>query len=734
MPSDSDLYRRWLDARDERAFADLARRHATLVFDVAWRTGGDPHLAEDALQEALLRLATDGTDRPVQVGVRAWLARLAISKALNTRASSRARAKREHGAGARRAEVGMTDDRASACEEVAAALAGCKRDDAALLSLRYLHGLAYAEVAAVLGVAEPTARVRVHRARRRVRRSLGRDGIDERALAGLIAAVPPYTPSDGAVESAVAGAVSGTTAAALRSTVSAVAPWIPRALAIAGLSLLVVGSAGLLWWAAVAGRSGEHPPAAERAAAPRADKETTLRGRPAPDGRPASSETSSEGNASLPPAPEKAPPEVGTTTARPRDDGRVPLRARLLLVLEDGTEEVLPIEDVRSRGTTWPGASLVEHPDAVRVRAGAYVGLSTFDARAAIRHVLARVPDPPSELVIRIPARGTIEDALALEVVDAGSGLPLPDAWLEWGSGEGAGRRVPADRHGRIPVRIPDDARWADADEPVLWRFGQAEWIVHAPGYRAEGTTRGVKEYAPSVLAEDLETWRSRGVRRIALRPWPEDGSVRELRVRLLHADGRPAAGVYVLVSWPVRREPLWGPRDDGFRRADEDGGVTIPVHRVVGLDVRIHHVPVAAWGLAEAAWPVSGPRVLRLPPLAEAELVVEGVPEDATSWTRDLLGPRRTPHDGPSFDATYDPEATALLQEHDAVLFSIAGDMAQGSLASPRATIRLPLAVGKASTLHLYSGREHRTWTVRATEPGPLRETRSWKDLPKAE
>ena len=40
MSDDAALYRAWLAARDEQAFADLARRHANLVVDVALRAGG----------------------------------------------------------------------------------------------------------------------------------------------------------------------------------------------------------------------------------------------------------------------------------------------------------------------------------------------------------------------------------------------------------------------------------------------------------------------------------------------------------------------------------------------------------------------------------------------------------------------------------------------------------------------------------------------------------------------
>ena len=97
MHDDKQLYGRWLRSSDEDAFTALAKRHTSLVMDVAYRVRGDHGVAEDALQEALLALACDGTPRPAKVGVRAWLARAAISKARNAKAPPGGRARSGNG-------------------------------------------------------------------------------------------------------------------------------------------------------------------------------------------------------------------------------------------------------------------------------------------------------------------------------------------------------------------------------------------------------------------------------------------------------------------------------------------------------------------------------------------------------------------------------------------------------------------------------------------------------------
>jgi hypothetical protein len=57
----------------------------------------------------------------------------------------------------------------------------------------------------------------------------------------------------------------------------------------------------------------------------------------------------------------------------------------------------------------------------------------------------------------------------------------------------------------------------------------------------------------------------------------------------------------------------------------------------------------------------------------------------------------------------------------------------AEGSLAAPTGTMRLPLAVGARRTFHLTVGGETRLWDVEARDHRPVRATRRWEDLPLA-
>jgi len=745
MQDDASLYLRWLEARDQDAFATLARRRASLVIDVALRVGVDRGVAEDALQDALLALAQDGTARPATVGVRAWLARAALSKALNMRASERSRRGRERKVGQTRAETTMDADRVDAREAVVAALGRCGGADAALLSLRFIHGFEYPELASVLDVADATARVRVHRALGRLREDMRGDEFDGRALAGLLTAVPPHTASALAVAGAIASALADmgvATAPATAGTVpvrGGVTPW--RALGIAGAAVLAVGLGILLWQVAMSGDVQENANAPRVASAPQPPAGATLRGRtglppdasahagplPAAGGSP-------PGHSAHHPPPRPIPVPAGAQAVRPP---RTPVAVRMELVRSDGSTEEIEDFDVSSGPYQFTAKGLREHPGALRTRSDRYIGVSTNDPRVAIRTVGMRVPHPiPSVLTFHVPEKGDPRlSRLTLEVVDASTGMPLPDAVLEWGVGANAASQR-ADATGHIVAAYPDASAPGASQDPALQKFEDAEWCVQAPGHKSIGHRFGWhrKEFVPSVDAKVLAQWLATGIRHIALPSLADVPGLEERRVRVVDAEGRPAEGVFVYVVWPgLVKLPAWPESCDGFRHLGSDGLLRLAIRDVVGIEARVGRVPIAAWALAKSDWPATGPREIRMPPVATAELVLEGVPAGRKGhWWRDPLGAKRTPYDGPAFPPMLDASAAQILAERDLMLPLWLRDVG-GEVEAPRTTMRLPLATGRAHTIHLYLGTEHRLWTLRPDAAGPLRLVRRWKDLPLA-
>ncbi len=256
---DRHLYERWLENRDGDAFAELARRHSPVVYDLAVRASGDRALAEDLVQEALLDLALAGTTKPAEVGVVAWLVRFAVCRARNARSSERSRARRQRIVGQRtmdqrRREDVMPDNQLETHDELEHALSAAEPDERVVLAMRYLHGWDYARIADSLGISQGAARVRVHRALTAVRNSMGVDsesrtgGADRKLLAG-IAVIPMAEMPRGLLDLAIENVLATAAATPAPSVASATSrlPRLPR------LTLQVLGLASVLTLTAVIG-------------------------------------------------------------------------------------------------------------------------------------------------------------------------------------------------------------------------------------------------------------------------------------------------------------------------------------------------------------------------------------------------------------------------------------------------------------------------------------------------
>lgn len=136
---------------------------------LAYRYAGNPSEAEDIAQDALLRAwRRRGTLR--DSGRRnQWLAAIVRNEAFRQHARPR-----PDPTAAIEALGGAEDRRVLAAVELAdlrAALKRLNRRERELLAMRYELDLSQAEIARQLGIPEGTAKVRLHRARARLRRA-----------------------------------------------------------------------------------------------------------------------------------------------------------------------------------------------------------------------------------------------------------------------------------------------------------------------------------------------------------------------------------------------------------------------------------------------------------------------------------------------------------------------------------------------------------------------------------
>lgn len=139
---------------------------------MAYRYARNPSEAEDIAQDALLRAWRRRSTLRDSASRNQWLAAIVRNEAFRQRARLRPDpvATVETYEGAEDERVVATVERA----DLHAALKRLDENDRKLLALRYNEDLTQAAIARRLGIPEGTVKVRLHRARNKLRRAFGR--------------------------------------------------------------------------------------------------------------------------------------------------------------------------------------------------------------------------------------------------------------------------------------------------------------------------------------------------------------------------------------------------------------------------------------------------------------------------------------------------------------------------------------------------------------------------------
>ena len=180
MSDDATLLSRYAEARDAEAFAELVRRHAGLVHGTCRRICGNASSADDAAQECFLLLARHAGR--IHASLPAWLHTVAVRVAVRLRG--------QHGAPSLDAVAEPATPELDAWRQLAPhldeALAALPDDQRTVVLLRHLEGQSQAEIAAQLGLSQPTVSRRLDAAIAALRRHLTAD-----QGAGAMAAILP---------------------------------------------------------------------------------------------------------------------------------------------------------------------------------------------------------------------------------------------------------------------------------------------------------------------------------------------------------------------------------------------------------------------------------------------------------------------------------------------------------------------------------------------------------------
>ncbi len=176
--SEIDLIRRCRSGSAE-AWREFVKRYSPLVYRVSFRMLRSREEAEDASQEAFLRVyksfeSFDATRPPEP-----WLSRIAYNVALKRIAKVKA----DPSSGTDLLEdryadtTSVSPERLTGDREAGAALEAAmdalSAQDRTILSLRYKEGLSVADVAEATGIPAGTVKVRVFRARAKLRSLMG---------------------------------------------------------------------------------------------------------------------------------------------------------------------------------------------------------------------------------------------------------------------------------------------------------------------------------------------------------------------------------------------------------------------------------------------------------------------------------------------------------------------------------------------------------------------------------
>ncbi len=158
---------------DRRAFGELVCRHQKGVIGVVYRMCGDPRLAEDAAQEAFMRVWQNLNKYDPQHAFRSWLYRIAANAALDALRRERPSVEIDD---LPLADPRPTPEQAAESDQrtarVRQAVARLSEPLRWVLVLREYEQLSYQEIAAALDIPLGTVMSRLNTARIQLRREL----------------------------------------------------------------------------------------------------------------------------------------------------------------------------------------------------------------------------------------------------------------------------------------------------------------------------------------------------------------------------------------------------------------------------------------------------------------------------------------------------------------------------------------------------------------------------------
>jgi RNA polymerase sigma factor (sigma-70 family) len=206
--TDHQLLDRFITGRDERAFAELVRRHGPLVWGVCRRNLANAADAEDAFQATFLVLVRRAAGLPAHASLGPWLYRVAVWCCRGVRRANRRRLKRVRTGVIEPVHCPVPGPDTELDAALEGALLALPEKYRVPVILCHLQGWTRRQAAEHLGCPEGTLSARLNRALARLRVALA-----DRHPAALLAVAAALAVPPALATAAVRSAVIYTTAA-----------------------------------------------------------------------------------------------------------------------------------------------------------------------------------------------------------------------------------------------------------------------------------------------------------------------------------------------------------------------------------------------------------------------------------------------------------------------------------------------------------------------------------------
>jgi RNA polymerase sigma-70 factor (ECF subfamily) len=162
---------------NERAAAELVRRHGGRLYACAFRVLGDAGAAEEIVQDAFDQLFRRGAELRRESALSTWLYSVALNRCRDTLrrpsfSNTRSVQPLDPDMPDRSPNTHELAERRDRDERLRSALSTLSADMREVIALRFASGLSYQEIAALQGCAEGTVASRLHRALERLGTSL----------------------------------------------------------------------------------------------------------------------------------------------------------------------------------------------------------------------------------------------------------------------------------------------------------------------------------------------------------------------------------------------------------------------------------------------------------------------------------------------------------------------------------------------------------------------------------